>query len=90
LSWELSDNPKVLLKKAEAEATGAEKALSFRTASILSADYFLESHIRFGTTSDGLPVLVTVAKGPVEIYLDPAGATVRLLLEFYDKEYSKI
>jgi molecular chaperone HtpG len=85
---ELSDNPKVLVKKAEAETTGAEKALSFRIASILSTDYFLESHIRFGKISHGLPVLVTVPKPPVEIYLDPAGATVRLILEVYDKEYS--
>ncbi|MGA3294673.1 MAG: ATP-binding protein [Candidatus Acidiferrales bacterium] len=85
---ELSDNPKVLVKKAEAETTGAEKALSFRIASILSTDYFLESHIRFGKISHGLPVLVTVSKPPVEIYLDPAGATVRLILEVYDKEYS--
>lgn len=85
---ELSDNPKVLVKKSEAETTGAEKALSFRIASILSTDYFLESHIRFGTISHGLPVLVTVSKPPVEIFLDPAGATVRLILEVYEKEYS--
>jgi molecular chaperone HtpG len=85
---ELSDNPKILVKKADAETTGAEKALSFRIASILSMDYFLESHVRFGTISHGLPVLVTVSKPPVEIYLDPAGATVRLILEVYDKEYS--
>jgi molecular chaperone HtpG len=85
---ELSDHPKVLAKTSETETTGAERALSFRIASILSTDHFLESHIRFGTISHGLPVLVTVSKPPVEIYLDPVGNTVRLILEVYDKEYT--
>jgi molecular chaperone HtpG len=85
---ELSDEPKILVRKSDAETTSAEKALSFRIASILSTDYFLESHIRFGTISHSLPILVTNRKSPVEIYLDPAGATVRLLLGLYEREYS--
>lgn len=85
---ELSDEPKILVRKSDAETTSAEKALSFRVASILSTDYFLESHVRFGTISHGLPILVTDRKLPVEIYLDPTGATVRLILELYEKEYS--
>lgn len=85
---ELSDEPKVLVSKSEWETTDAEKALSFRITSILSTDYFLESHIKFGTISHGVPVLVTTRKAPVEIYLDPAGATVKLILQIYDKEYS--
>jgi molecular chaperone HtpG len=85
---ELSDEPKVLSRKPESETSGAEKALSFRITSILSTDYFLEAHIRFGTISHGLPVLVTNRKAPVEIFLDPTGTTARLILELYDKEYS--
>ena len=85
---ELSDDPKILVRKSDLETSGAEKALSFRIASILSTDYFLQAHIRFGTISHGLPVLVTNRKAPVEIFLDPAGTTARILLELYDKEYS--
>lgn len=85
---ELADQPKVLVRKSELETSGAEKALSFRIASILSTDYFLEAQIRFGTISHGLPVLVTNRTTPVEIFLDPAGTTAQLLLELYDKEYS--
>lgn len=85
---ELSDEPKILVRKADAEMSSAEKALSFRIASILSTDYFLESQIRFGTISHGLPILVTNRKLPIEIYLDPAGTTVRLLLQLYEREYS--
>jgi molecular chaperone HtpG len=84
---ELSDNPKVLKAKSESETSAAEKALAFRIVSILSGDYFLDSHVKFGQISHGFPVLVTNKKPPVEIYLDPAGATVRLLIELYDKEY---
>jgi molecular chaperone HtpG len=87
---ELSDEPKVLVQKSDAETTSAEKGLSFRIASILSTDYFLESHVRFGNISHGLPILVTNRKPPIEIYLDPAGATVRLILELYEKEYSAL
>jgi molecular chaperone HtpG len=85
---ELSDEPKILLKKPEGEMSSAEKALAFRVGSILSSDYFLEAQVRYGTISHGLPVLVTNRKAPVELFLDPAGTTVRLLLEIYDKEYS--
>lgn len=85
---ELSDEPKILKIKSDVETTSAEKALSFRIASILSTDYFLESHVRFGTISHGLPILVTNRKPPVEIFLDPAGATVKLLLSLYEKEYA--
>jgi molecular chaperone HtpG len=84
---ELSDDPKVVVRKLEAETSGPEKALAFRIASILTGDYFLEAQIRFGTISHGLPVLVTDRKAPIEIFLDPAGQTVRVLLELYEREY---
>ncbi len=84
---EISNDPKVLKVKPESETTSAEKGFAFRLASILSQDYFLEAHIRYGKISQGLPVLVTNGKPPAEIFLDPDGATVRIILELYDREY---
>lgn len=85
---ELSDDPKVLAQKPDAETSGAEKALAFRLASILSSDYFLEAHVRFGSISHGLPILVTKRVPPVEIFLDPAGPTALVLLELYQREFT--
>lgn len=85
---EISDEPNVLKPKSELETTAAEKALAFRLASILSTDYFLETHIRFGKISHGLPVLVTKRDSPVEVFLDPAGATVQVILELYEQQFA--
>ena len=85
---ELSDEPKVLKEKSSLETSAAEKALAFRLGSILSNDYFLESHVRFGQISHSLPVLVLRRKTPVEIFLDPSGGTVRLILDLYENQYS--
>ncbi len=85
---ELSDQPTVLRAKRELDVSTSEKALAFRIGSILSADYFLEAQIRYGAISHGLPVLVTKRTMPVELYLDPEGTTVRLLLAVYEKEYN--
>ena len=85
---ELSNEPKVLKAKSDSETSDAEKAIAFRVTSILSADYFLETRISFGTISHGLPVLVTQRKPPVEIVFDSAGPTVALLAELYDREYA--
>lgn len=85
---ELSDNPRVLSEKSDAETTGAENALAFRLASILSTEYYLEAHVRFGTISHGLPVLVTKRTAPVELYIDPTAATAHLTLELFDREYA--
>ena len=85
---ELSDEPNVLERKSDLEMSAAEKALAFRLASILSTDYFLESHIRFGKISHGVPVLVTKRDIPVEIFLDPTGATVQLILELFEQEFT--
>ena len=85
---ELSDDPSVLEEKSNLETSAAEKALAFRLGSILSNDYFLDSHIKFGQISHGLPVLVTKRQKPVEIFLDPAGNTVRLILELYETQFS--
>ena len=85
---ELSDDPKVLEEKPNLETSVAEKALAFRLGSILSNDYFLDSHVKFGQISHGLPVLVTRRQTPVEICLDPNGGTVRLILDLYESQFS--
>lgn len=85
---ELSNDPKILKEKSNLETNAAEKALAFRLGSILSSDYFLETHIKYGKISHGLPVLVTKQDAPVEIFLDPSGATVQVMLELYENEYS--
>ncbi|MCY4284747.1 MAG: ATP-binding protein [Thiotrichales bacterium] len=84
----LSDDPQVLEEKSNMETSVAEKALAFRLGSILSNDYFLESHIKFGQISHELPVLVTRRKTPVEIFLDPKGGTIRLILDLYENQFS--
>lgn len=83
----LSDNPRVLNEKSNLETTMAEKALAFRLGSILANDYFLDSHIKFGQISHGLPVLVTKRQKPVEIFLDPSGGTTQLILELYETQF---
>ena len=84
---ELSDEPNVLEAKSDLDTSVAEKALAFRLGSILSSDYFLESRIKFGKISHGLPVLVTKCSLPVEIFLDPNGPTVQIILELHKNEY---
>ncbi len=83
----LADEPKVLAKKSDLETSTPEKALAFRVGSILSNDYFLEAHIKFGQISHNLPVLVTRNQKPVEIFLDPNGGTVRIILDLYNTQY---
>jgi len=85
---EISDDPKILEEKSNLETSTAEKALAFRLASILSNDYFLDTHIKFGRISHGLPVLVTKHRKPVEIFLDPAGGTMQLILDLHETQFA--
>ena len=85
---EMQDKPKVLFVKPEAEMTVAEMALAFRLTSILSTDYFLETHVRYGTISHGVPVLVEKQTVPVDLYIDPIATTAKSILDLYDLEYS--
>ncbi len=85
---ELSNDPRVLEEKSNLETSVAEKALAFRLSSILSNDYFLESHVKFGRISHDLPILVTRRKAPVEIFIDPTRGTVRLMLDLYENQFS--
>jgi molecular chaperone HtpG len=84
---ELADQPKVLQENAPSQYTLAESALAFRFASILSGDYFLDCTVKFGRISHGFPVLVTQRATPVEIFIDPAGPSISLILSLYETEY---
>lgn len=84
----LSNEPKVLEEKTSLETSTAEKALAFRLGSILSNDYFLESNIKFGRISHDLPILVMRDKNPIEIFLDPSGSSIQVILGVYDTQYS--
>ncbi len=85
---ELTDQPRVLEPKPNAHLSMAESGTAFRVASIVSSDYFVEAAVHFGKLSHGLPVLVTSQGPPVDIWLNPDGSNVRLLLDLYEKEYS--
>ncbi len=85
---ELTDDPKVLREKPSTEIDASEKALAFRIGSILSNDYFLDAHVKYGTISHGLPVLVMKRKKPIEIFIDPKGGTVNIALGLYNDQYS--
>jgi molecular chaperone HtpG len=84
---ELTDQPKVLQEKPASAYSLAESALAFRLASILLTDYFLECTVKFGMISHGIPILVTQRTSPVEIFIDPAGSSIGLILDIYEKEY---
>lgn len=84
---ELSDDPRVQKPKEETNWTRAESALAFRLVSILSSDYFVSTKIAYGQISHGLPLLVTRRIEPLEIWLDPEGQSVKLLLSLYDNQY---
>ena len=84
---EITDEPKVLKAKASTEYSFAEAAMTFRIASILSSDYFLDTEVKLGKLSHSLPILVTRETTPVQIFIDPEGTTARIVLQLYDKEY---
>lgn len=84
---EMTDHPTVLSQRPVAEYSLSESALAFRLASILATDYFLNAEVQFGKISHGLPILADKGAKPVKIVLDPAGDSVRLMLDVYDKEY---
>jgi molecular chaperone HtpG len=84
---ELTNNPQVLSLKSPVEYNIAESALAFRLSSILSNDYFLNTDFGFGKISHELPILVDRNLTPIRIVLDPAGHSVRLMLDVYDREY---
>lgn len=62
-------------------------ALAASIARTLEEDYFLESDLRFGKISGGLPVLVTDTNRPVVIYLDPNSSSVAPLVALYRDDF---
>jgi molecular chaperone HtpG len=84
---ELNDNPKVLSIESVSTYSMSKSALSFRLASILSSDYFLNVDIRFGKISHGLPIFVDRSATPLTIVLDPDISSVQLMMDVYDREY---
>lgn len=83
---ELNDEPKVLEVRPPEFYSLAESALSFRLASVLTGDYFLDGDFRFGKISHGLPILVS-KRSPVEIVLDADSPSIQTMLDIYDREY---
>lgn len=84
---EVTDEPRVLHGKSPNDYSMAEAGVALRVASVLSNDYFLEADVKFGVMSHALPILVNRRTSPIEIFLDPTGTTVRLLLDVYEREY---
>lgn len=84
---ELSDDPRVQQARPEADWTLAQSALAFRLVAILASDYFLSTKIGYARISHGLPLLVARQSEPIELWLDPEGQSVKLLLSLYDNQY---
>jgi molecular chaperone HtpG len=83
----MSTAPQVLKEIETKEWTFAQQGLAFRLNYILSSDYFVEASIHYGQISHNLPVLAVSAEEKIDIWLDPAGSTVSLILSLYAKEH---
>jgi molecular chaperone HtpG len=87
-SESLADSPTVLAEVSRSRWTTAQQALTFRIASILAADYFLEADILLGTLSHGLPLVVDTESGKARLFLDPVAATFRTICTLYETDYA--
>ena len=85
---EVDTRPRVTAELPATSLTFSQSSLAARVTRILEEDYFLSAHIRFGSISGDLPILVTKTEPPVEIYLNPDSATVAPLLVLYDDDYA--
>lgn len=85
---EVSDTPALVRQKDSKDYSLAESALVYRLEAILDVDYFLKAHVVLGKITHGLPILTTKVDEKVRIAVDPAGATVSLVLGIYDTEYT--
>ena len=79
--------PRVTKEFEMSNLSFAHSALTTRMARVLEDDYFLETDIRFGEISGGLPMLVTDTNKPVVIYLDPSSSSVAPLLALYRDDF---
>lgn len=82
----VSDAPQVLKVRSESEHTFAEMAFAFRIVEILETDYFVNSEVRFGKMTHGLPMLVDTTSG-IRITFDSESGTIQTILQLYDREF---
>jgi len=82
----MSDSPHVHEEIPAKNWTFAQQGLAFRLSYVLSSDYFVDASIRYGKISHGLPVLATFDTSKLDIWLDPDGTTVALILSLHVKE----
>ena len=85
---EVDLRPRVTEELSTMSLSFAHTALATRLTRILEEDYFLGVEIRFGSISGGLPLLVTEAKTPVVIYLNPFASSVAPLLDLYTNDFN--
>jgi molecular chaperone HtpG len=83
----MSDRPHVQLEVSPKEWTTAQQGFAFRLSYILSSDYFVDVSIHYGQISHNLPILAAFSDGKLDIWLDPAGSTVSLILSLHSKEF---
>jgi molecular chaperone HtpG len=86
VEW-LTDSPKVHKSLHKYQWSYALQGFAFRLSYILSADYFVQADVAYGSISHGLPILAEPEDGRLKIWLDPEGATVKLIFSLYEKEY---
>lgn len=84
---EVDTRPRVTKELDMGSLTFAHSALATRMAAILEEDYFIETDVRFGEISGGLPVLVADTNRPVVIYLEPNSSSVAPLLALYRDDF---
>ncbi len=85
---EVDTKPRVMHELEINKLSFGHSALAIRMARVLEDDYFLETDIRFGQISGGLPVLVTDTNQPVVIYLDPSSSSVAPLVALYRDDFN--
>jgi molecular chaperone HtpG len=84
----ISDAPVVRKRKPSTDRSTAESGLAWRLEAILDTDYFVKAEVGFGTITHNLPILIEKDGDRLRVTLDPAGPSVRMLLEVFDRDFS--
>ena len=84
----LANSPTVLSELSRSQWTTAQQAVTFRIASILAGDYFLEAEVLLGTLSHGLPLVVQAERTRTRLFMDPNGSTFQTICTLYDADYA--
>lgn len=84
----VSGQPQVLRVKSQATWTKEEAAFAFKLGQVLVADYFVPVKVQLGQISPSLPILVKGDVKPMILTLDPANATVKMLLQCYNSDFT--